>query len=70
MREREMIDCSINFFKGVKDDLSIKAYNMVRGATRLYSSVCKGPWRRAWKLTPVFLPGGYHGQKIVAGCGP
>ena len=37
--ERELIDCYINFFKGVKDDLSIKAYNTVRGATR-YVPVC------------------------------
>ena len=25
----------------------------------------KIPWRRAWQLTPVFLPGEYHGQRSL-----
>ena len=29
--------------------------------------VGKIPWRRAWQPTPVFLPGGSHGQKSPAG---
>ena len=28
------------------------------------------PWRRAWQLTPVFLPGESHGQRSLAGYGP
>jgi len=28
------------------------------------------PWRRAWKPTPVFLPGEPHGQRHLAGCDP
>ena len=28
------------------------------------------PWRRAWQPTPVFLPGEFHGQKILAGYSP
>ena len=28
--------------------------------------VGKVPWRRAWKPTPVFLPGESHGQKSLA----
>ena len=32
--------------------------------------VRKIPWRRAWWPTPVFLPGGYHGQRSLAGCTP
>ena len=27
----------------------------------------KIPWRRAWQLTPVFLPGESHGQKSLVG---
>ena len=27
----------------------------------------KIPWRRAWQLTPVFLPGDSHGQRSLAG---
>ena len=27
----------------------------------------KTPWRRAWQLTPVFLPGQSHGQRSLAG---
>ena len=30
----------------------------------------KIPWRRAWQLTPVFLPGESHGQRGLAGYGP
>ena len=29
--------------------------------------VRKIPWRRAWKLTPVFLPGDYLGQRSLLG---
>ena len=29
--------------------------------------VRKFPWRRKWQLTPVFLPGEYHGQRSLAG---
>ena len=25
------------------------------------------PWRREWQPTPVFLPGGFHGQRSLAG---
>ena len=25
------------------------------------------PWRRKWQVTPVFLPGESHGQRILAG---
>ena len=31
--------------------------------------VGKIPWRRAWQLTPVFLPGEFHGQRSLAGYG-
>ena len=27
-------------------------------------------WRRAWQLTPVFLPGEFHGQGSLAGYNP
>ena len=32
--------------------------------------VRKIPWRRAWWLTPVFLPGEAHGQRSLAGYSP
>ena len=32
--------------------------------------VGKIPWRRAWQLTPVFLPGESHGQKSLVGSSP
>ena len=31
--------------------------------------VRKIPWRRGWPLTPVFLPGEFHGQRNLADCG-
>ena len=32
--------------------------------------VGKIPWRRKWQLTPVLLPGEFHGQRSLAGCSP
>ena len=32
--------------------------------------VGKIPWRKAWKPTPVFLPGKSHGPRSLAGYGP
>ena len=29
--------------------------------------VGKIPWKRAWQLTPVFLPGESHGQRSLGG---
>ena len=33
--------------------------------TRFNPWVGKIPWRRAWQLTPVFLPGESHGQRTL-----
>ena len=30
----------------------------------------KIPWRRAWQPIPAFLPGEYHGQRILVGYSP
>ena len=32
--------------------------------------VKKIPWRRKWPSPPVFLPGGFHGQRSLVGCSP
>ena len=32
--------------------------------------VRKIPWRKAWQLTPVFLPGESHGWRSLAGYSP
>ena len=32
--------------------------------------VGKIPWGRAWQPTPIFLPGKFHGQRIVADYSP
>ena len=32
--------------------------------------VRKIPWRREWQLTPVFLPGEFHGQRSLEGYSP
>jgi len=32
--------------------------------------VRKIPWRKEWQLTPVFLPGEFHGQRSLAGYSP
>ena len=41
------------------------------GKRRRFSPrVGKIPWRRAWKPTPVFLPGESHGQRSLVGYSP
>ena len=37
---------------------------------RLDPRVGKVPWRMAWQLTPVFLPGKSHGQRSLVGHSP
>ena len=32
-----------------------------------YPWVGKIPWRKAWQITPVFLPGESHGQRKLGG---
>ena len=34
--------------------------------TQVWSLSHKIPWRREWLLTPVFLPGEFHGQSLVS----
>ena len=38
-----------------------------RGGREFDPWVRKIPWKRAWKPTPVFLPGESHGQRSLAG---
>ena len=37
---------------------------------RFDPSMGKIPWSRKWQLTPVFLPGEFHGQRTLAGQRP
>ena len=37
------------------------------GDTDSIPGVGKIPWRRKWQTSPVFLPGGSHGQRSLAG---
>ena len=34
----------------------------------IYIRILPYIWRRAWKPTPVFLPGESHGQRSLMGC--
>ena len=38
--------------------------------TQVPSWVRKIPWRREWQLTPVLLPGEFHGQRSLVGFTP
>ena len=40
------------------------------GRPRFDPWIGKIPWRREWKLTPVFLPGESHGQGTLEGYSP
>ena len=37
---------------------------------RVHPWLGKIPWRRAWKHTPVLLPGESHGQRSLMGYSP
>ena len=52
--------------------LLIKGNNPVKNRLRLVGSVPvrKITWRRKWQLTPIFLPGKFHGQRSVVGDSP
>ena len=38
--------------------------------TKVRSLSREDPWRREWLLTPVLLPGEFHGQRSLAGYSP
>jgi len=40
------------------------------GRPKFNTWVWKIPWRREWPLTPVFLPGEFHGQRSLEGYSP
>ena len=44
--------------------------NLPKIRCRIDPWVGKIPWRMAWQLTPVFLPGESHGQRSQAGYSP
>ena len=49
----------------VKNLLAIRETrgSSIRGSEKI-------PWGRAWRPTPVFLPGDSHGQRSLAGYSP
>ena len=40
---------------------------LAKGRIEFNSWVRKIPWRKEWLPTPVFLPGGSHGQRSLVG---
>ena len=42
---------------------------MVKNSPAVWESRVQSlaPWRREWQLTPIFLPGEFHGQRILVG---
>ena len=46
------------------------AYNIGATGDAGLTWVGKIPWRRAWQVTPEFLPGASHGQRSLAGYFP
>ena len=57
----------------------LSGFNGIPGGSDSKESACnagdllwvgKMPWRREWQPTPIFLPGEFHGQGSLVGCGP
>ena len=53
-------------------DSSSPAYHVMcfPGSSAGEESTCNILWRKAWQPTLVFLPGEFHGQRILAGYSP
>ena len=64
-------DCSrTHFMKGFPGGSDSKESACQCRRCRFYPWVRKIPWRRAWKLIPVLLPGESHRQTSLAGYSP
>ena len=48
----------------------VKNLSVMLGDLGSVPGLGKIPWKRAWQLTPVFLPGESHGQRSLAGYSP
>ena len=81
--EKKIIKCIWNqmyfylkkWFKSIQNtNLSVAALAGVVLCTCMCVCMCvykhTYPWRREWQLTPVFLPGEFHGQRSLARCSP
>ena len=42
----------------------------IKNHNKIPLHIQKIPWRRKWQLTPVFLPGKFHGQRSLVGYSP
>ena len=51
-------------------DGSVEKNQSARQETQVIPWVGKIPWRRKLQLTPVFLPGKFHGQRSLVGYSP
>ena len=51
-------------------DSDSKEYSCHVEDTLFHPWVRNTPWRRKWQPTPVFFPGGSHGQRSLAGYSP
>jgi len=70
IKRKKNLDLNVNIRKGfpggsVVNNLPVKAEDAgsIPGSGR-------SPTRRKWQLTPVFLPGKFHGQRSAAGYSP
>ena len=66
---RELV-CAINMATAFQVVLVVKNWPTNAGDIRDVDSIPgwgRFLWRRAWKPTPVFLPGEFHGQRRLAG---
>ena len=54
-------------YQGFPGDSDGKKICLKCGRPRFNPRVGKIPWRNEWLPTPVFLPGEFHGQRILVG---
>ena len=55
------LNYSISPFKKMVFQLVYMCFNSIHCVEQIIA------WRRKWQPTPVFLPGGFHGQTSLAG---
>ena len=69
-QKSNLVDAMEGSQHGMGFPSSSVAKNLPANAGDARDVVRKIPWSRKWKPIPEFLPGKFHGQRSLVGCGP
>ena len=50
------------------DGIPVELFQILKDdAVNVLHAICQQIWKTEWQPTPVFLPGGFHGQRSLPG---